>query len=167
MRFRLILVILISVFGCSKKPPTEPVGVTPTPAPVAAPRPTSELGLFDRLGVEALEKDKGDPSTTKVLEAATKAGLHPTNQQQHLASPVAASYCLGVDFEEHLKTTLCEYTTAPGAAAGAEGSRKALEAIANRTVHVRRATTLTVIELPADAISAAAHEKLRSAFDAL
>ena len=88
-------------------------------------------------------------------------------EQQHLGAPLGATYCSGVDVAEHLTVTICEYATADAATQGAEASRKNFAAITHRSVQAQRATTLTVIESPADARSAEAAKKAFAAFSAL
>lgn len=164
------VIIIFLGSGCSKKTSTDAspvVGVAPVAAAHAPTMDQGQADIFSRMETEAPHKDQADPPTTKVIAALTRAGMTVTQQAQHLGKPMGATYCLGVDFAEQLKTTICEYADPAAAAANAELSRKNFAAIANRSVHVKRATTLTVIELPADESSAASHKKALAAFDAL
>ncbi len=117
--------------------------------------------------LEAKNKDQADPTTQKVIDALTKAGFTITQQQQHLGSQQGATYCNEIDVAEHLNLVVCEYASAAAAVTGAEASRKNFAAIANRTIHVLRSTTLTVLELPADQTAVDAHKKALAAFEAL
>ena len=130
--------------------------------PVDAPK----LSLSDLLVSEGGNKDKADPPTQKVRDALAKT-LTISREQQHLGKPMDAQFCLGFHTTEHLAISICEYADAKAAEAGAEKSREAFKAIEHRSVHVKRATTLTILENPADASSAAAKKKAVLAFDAL
>jgi hypothetical protein len=165
------VVYLISaavIFGCSKK--TE----TPTPPPTteaAKPAPGETMkqdkSLDERLSDERKARDQGDPSTAKVVAALKVAGLTLSEEEPRLASPVGARTCVGFDTVEHLKLAICEYAIPEAATAGAAAVEKNFPSIANRTMHVKRSTTLMVLENPPDQTAADAHKKLTAAFDAL
>ena len=162
---RLSLTILFLAVGCTKKPTQDAADASSrAPAPQT---PVTELGLFERLALQASNKNLADPPTQRVVEALTRAGIAITQQQQQLGVSQAANYCLSLTTQSHLILSVCEYADAKAAEAGAQASRKALGAIQFRTVHVRRATTLSIIENPADAQSAEAKLKAIAAFESL
>lgn len=167
MRLLGLALLCVGLAACSKKTAAESVDASiPAVVVEAKKAPSGEVGLGDLLAAETGARDKADPPTQKVREALGKV-LTITREQQHLAKPVGASYCLGFHSDEHLAVSICEYADAKSAEAGAEGSRTAFREIANRTVHVKRSTTLTILENPADAASAEAKKRVVAAFDAL
>ncbi len=157
------LCVFVAIAACSKKP-----SIDATDASVAIPelKPTDGQGLGDVLVFEAQNKNKSDPSTQKVRDAVGKL-LTLSAEQQHLGRPIGATHCLGFHTAEHLALSICEYADEKAAEAGAEVSRAAFAAISHRTVHVRRSTTITILENPADESSAAAKKKVLDAFEAL
>ena len=166
MRARAAFLTVLIVSGCSKKTAIEPpVAAAPTPA--APVQPISEINVFERMAAEGANKNKSDPSTQKVLDALTKAGLTLSQQEQHLGATLGATHCIGVVAAEHLTFTVCEYASPAAATEGAENQRKIYAAIANCTLHVRRSTTMSVVEGPADQVAGDAHRKAAAVFEAL
>lgn len=125
------------------------------------------MSLFERLAKEGETRDKADPSTSKVIEALTAAGLALADQRQQSAANLGASFCVTINSTEHVTLSICEFRDPQSAKVGAETSRKALQQIAGRTVEVKRSTTLAVIDSQADAASGLVAQKARAAFNAL
>ena len=155
---RIALLALAGLLSSCSKPAVAPPADRPPPA-----TPT----LSERLAQEWANRDKADPSTTKVIEALTAAGLALTDQRQQSAASLGASYCVMLNSSEHVMLSICEFPDPQRASEGAETSRRALRQIEGRTVDVKRSTVLAVIDSQANDASAAIRTKARAAFDAL
>ncbi len=160
-----LLIFLGSLASCTKPSPQTP-SEPARPAP-AAESPSATLSLFERLAREGEKRDQADPSTTKVIDALTAAGLSLSNQRQLSAASGGASYCVMFSAAQHVTLSICEFADPQSAKVGAESSRVALKEISGRSVDVKRSTMLAVIDSQADEASAAIKEKARRAFEAL
>ena len=157
----LLFVMTGLIAGCSKQPSSPAAPSTP----VAAPAP--DQPFFERLVTEAAQRDKADPSTTRVLAAFQAAGLPLETQRQHLGQAIGAAHCLMLNTSHHVTLSVCEFSDERSAALGAETSQRALQQIAGRSVHVKRSTVLSVIDSQADDASRQTARKALEAFDTL
>ncbi len=155
---RIALLALVGLLSSCSKPASAPASEGPPPA---------TPNLSERLAQEWAHRDRADPSTTKVIEALTAAGLPLTDQRQQSAASLGATYCVMLNSSEHVILSICEFPDPHRASEGAETSRRALQQIEGRTVDVKRSTVLAVIDSQANDASAAIRTKARAAFDAL
>jgi hypothetical protein len=80
-----------------------------------------------------------------VFAALRSAGLTVTKEQQHLAAPFEARYCMGASLGD-VAISVCEFDDAERAARGRDVSERMLASIPNRKVVANRTATLTVRE---------------------
>ena len=126
------------------------------------------LSIMDRLKREQQSRPHVAPTADDVFAAFGKTGVKLKEQKQHLASPIAAAYCVGAKSDdEALAMSVCEYPDEATGTAGVETSKKTFAAVANRNVWRNKATTLAIIQVKKDATSDAAEKKLVAAFTKL
>lgn len=111
---------------------------------------------------EAANRPTGTPRVEDVYAAITKAGFALEEQQQHLASPFKASYCVGAKTKPDIALSVCEYPNADVAQKGKAESEKIR--ILNRELFLNGATTLTVRLGEKNEDSDAAKKKIVEAF---
>jgi hypothetical protein len=149
-----------------------PTSTTPPPRP-AVPASDASLGgpanpedrlldLQGRFVKEAANRPTGTPRVEDVYGAIAKAGFPLEEQQQHLASPFKASYCVGAKTKPDIALSVCEYPSVEIAQKGKAESEKIK--ILNRELFLNGATTLTVRLGDENVDSEAAKKKIVEAF---
>jgi hypothetical protein len=177
-----LLALLAGLSGCARRKETAsdpgasvrvtsaaPPGAstTSTAAAASAPPPPYGLALADRLSREAAARPTDTPKAEDVLAAVAKSGVPLEDQEQHLASPIGASFCIGAKSSQNVAMSACEYANVAAAVAGRDMSQKAFEKVLHRDIVVNKKTTLTILQAPFDAQSRAAHDKAIVAFKAM
>ena len=149
MRKEATIALLLGIAACS----TEPHGaaqpsVEPPPSPSApddvAP-PEAMSTLAGRLRWEAEHRPGAALAAEEVLTALAAAGLSIDPPRQYLGLTARARYCSGGTTAGGLAVAVCEYGSADEAAAARTYVIETFAAMnANREIHVRGATTLTL-----------------------
>jgi hypothetical protein len=145
-----------------------PSSRAPTPTSVAetAPAPSGpahvDEGLLGELAHEAAARPGAKPTVEEVLAALEAEGIAILREQQVLATPIGASYCVAAVSKVGLNLSICEFASAAAAKAGRERSLKLFKAIQRRTLLVADRTMLTLVvgrEVPAIVAQRDAAEK--------
>jgi hypothetical protein len=143
---------------------------TATPAPEPSPVPQSssrvDNGLLGELTREAAQRPQKQPTIETVLSAFEKAGIPIARQQQVLATPIAAKYCVAAASKTGLNMSLCEFGTPDEAKAGMDKSQHVFRALKGRTLVVANCTLLTLMPTQ-DAPSGGEHELAEKIFRSL
>jgi len=169
-----IVALGVMMVGCGRSGPSETKPERPTAQELesgrAAERRTAPLAQNPRdihalFQNEAAHRPGGGLRAEAVLTAFREGGIELRNEQQHLARPYGARYCVGALIGEDLALSVCEYTDADAAQAGATVSRKI--PLKNRAIHVNRATSLTIRQVNETASGEALERELFQVFAAL
>jgi hypothetical protein len=170
-----LLTVFLPLIACSKSVPeqrTQPsTTVQPTSIVSATQVPTllpgAGLPFGERFLAEAQARPKSGITVEAVHAAWKKAGVVLTEEQQHLAAPFEAKYCVGGKIGTEIATSVCEYTDAKSAEGGKATSMKAFGVVKNREILVNGSTTLTVRINELTAVNQAVAKKMKDTFVAL
>jgi hypothetical protein len=139
------LLLLLLLAACSKSAPPTPAAPAPPPASAPSGPPHVDQGLLGELSHEAATRPGAKPSVEDVLTALEGDGIAIERQQQVLATPIGARYCVAAVSKLGLNMSICEFATAEAAKAGRERSLKVFKSIQNRTLVLADRTMLTLI----------------------
>jgi hypothetical protein len=102
-----------------------------------------------------------------VLAALEGAGIAILRQQQVLATPIGARYCVAAASRAGLNMSICEFDSSAHALAGRTRSLELFRAIQRRTLRVNGKTLLTLIVARQDPVIVAQRDAAEHRFAAL
>jgi hypothetical protein len=126
----------------------KPAVIETSPTAKVNPSPASNSALATlgaRLQNEAANRPSNTVTAEQVWTALAAQAFKVDGAKQYLAATARAQYCNGGKLPTGVAIVVCEYASPKAAADGKAFVEKQFAVAAGRTIHIRQATTLTLV----------------------